>query len=328
MNPALHVTSRLIILGAAIAAIEPVAAAEPAYPSRPLRVVIPFAPGASNDITARLIAPRLSDALRVAVVVDNRAGAGGVLGADLVAKAQPDGYTVLMGSPGPLTVNPVMISQLPYQPKRDFAAVTLIAMVPLILQVNPSIPAKSIQELIALATAAPGKLNYASAGVGSVPHLAGELFKLIAKVDVTHIPYKGSSPAITDLLGGQVSMFFDNMASAVPYVKAGRLRALAITTPKRSAVLPDLPTMIEAGVPAYEAYSWNGVVVPVATPKVAVERLAKEISAVLAHPEIREKMNALGAEIVASSPAAFAAFIDKETQKWGQVVRAANIKPE
>jgi len=328
MSPALHVTSRLVILGAAIVAIEPVAAAEPVYPSRPLRVVIPFAPGASNDITARLIAPRLSDALRVAVVVDNRAGAGGVLGADLVAKAQPDGYTVLMGSPGPLTVNPVMISQLPYQPKRDFAAVTLIAMVPLILQVNPAIPAKSVQELIALATAAPGKLNYASAGVGSVPHLAGELFKLIAKVDVTHIPYKGSSPAITDLLGGQVSMFFDNMASAVPYVRAGRLRALAITTPKRSAVLPDLPTMIEAGVPAYEAYSWNGVVVPVATPKAAVERLAKEISAVLAHPEIREKMNALGAEIVASSPAAFAAFLDKETQKWGQVVRAANIKPE
>lgn len=328
MSPALHVTSRLVILGAAIAAIQPVAAAEPEYPSRPLRVVIPFAPGASNDITARLIAPRLSEALHVSVVVDNRAGAGGVLGADLVAKAQPDGYTVLMGSPGPLTVNPVMISQLPYQPKRDFAAVTLIAMVPLILQVNPTIPAKSIQELIALATASPGKLNYASAGVGSMPHLAGELFKLISKVDVTHIPYKGSSPAITDLLGGQVSMFFDNMASAVPYVKAGRLRALAITTPKRSAVLPDLPTMIEAGVPAYEAYSWNGVVVPVATPKAAVERLAKEISAVVAHPEIREKMNALGAEIVASSPAAFAAFLDQETQKWGRVVRAANIKPE
>ena len=328
MSPALHITSRLAILCAAVAAIQTAAAAEPEYPSRPLRVVIPFAPGASNDITARLIAPRLSEALRVAVVVDNRPGAGGVLGADLVAKAQPDGYTLLMGSPGPLTVNPVMISQLPYQPKRDFAAVTLIAMVPLILQVNPAIPAKSIQELIVLATATPGKLNYASAGVGSMPHLAGELFKLIAKVDVTHIPYKGSSPAITDLLGGQVSMFFDNMASAVPYVKAGRLRALAITTPKRSAVLPDLPTMIEAGVPAYEAYSWNGVVVPVATPKAAVERLAKEISAVVAHPEIREKMNALGAEIIASSPAAFAAFLDKETQKWGQVVRAANIKPD
>ena len=328
MNPAFQFTSRSVLVCAAIAAIQSAAAAEPEYPRRPLRVVIPFAPGASNDITARLIAPRLSEALRVAVVVDNRAGAGGVLGADLVAKAQPDGYTLLMGSPGPLTVNPVMLSQLPYQPKRDFAAVTLIAMVPLILQVNPAISAKSIQELIMLATATPGKLNYASAGVGSMPHLAGELFKLIAKIDVMHIPYKGSSPAITDLLGGQVSMFFDNMASAVPYVKAGRLRALAITTPKRSAVLPDLPTMIEAGVPAYEAYSWNGVVVPVATPKAAIERLAKEISAVVAHPEIREKMNGLGAEIVASSPAAFAAFLDTETQKWGRVVRAANIKPE
>ena len=199
-------------------------------------MVIPFAPGASNDITARLIAPRLSEALGQTVIVDNRGGAGGVLGADLVAKAQPDGYTLLMGSPGPLTVNPVLMAQLPYQPKRDFSAVTLIAIVPSILEVNPALPAKSVKELIALAQATPGRLTYASAGVGSVPHLAGELFKLIAKIDVIHIPYKGSSPAIADLLGGKVSMFLDNMASAVPYVKAGRLRALAITTPKRSPV--------------------------------------------------------------------------------------------
>ena len=328
MNQAIHATARLLIACGCITAIYLVDAAEPVYPSRPIRMVIPFAPGASNDITARLIAPRLSEALGSSVVVDNRGGAGGVLGADLVAKAQPDGYTLLMGSPGPLTVNPVLMAKLPYQPKRDFAAVTLIAIVPAILEVNPALPAKSVKELIALAHATPGKLSYASAGVGSVPHLAGELFKLIAKVDVIHVPYKGSSPAISDLLGGQVSMFFDNMASAVPYVKAGRLRALAITTPKRSAVLPEVPTMIEAGVPAYEAYSWNGVVVPAATPKAIVERLAKEIAAVLASPEISEKMKGLGAEIVGSSPAAFATFMERESVKWGRVVREANIKPE
>jgi tripartite-type tricarboxylate transporter receptor subunit TctC len=328
MNQVMHTTARLLVACGSVAAIYPVDAAEPVYPNRPIRMVIPFAPGASNDITARLIAPRLSEALGYSVVVDNRGGAGGVLGADLVAKAQPDGYTLLMGSPGPLTVNPVLMAKLPYQPQRDFAAVTLIAIVPAILEVNPALPAKSVKELIALAHATPGKLAYASAGVGSVPHLAGELFKLIARVDVIHVPYKGSSPAITDLLGGQVSMFFDNMASAVPYVKAGRLRALAITTPRRSAALPEVPTMIEAGVPAYEAYSWNGVVVPAAAPKPVVERLAKEIAAVLALPEIGEKMKALGAEVVGNSPAAFAAFMEKESVKWGRVVREANIKPE
>lgn len=318
----------ILVSGVTITVIQFARAADSVYPSRPIRMVIPFAPGASNDITARLIAPRLSEALGQTVVVDNRAGAGGILGADLVAKAQPDGYTLLMGSPGPLTVNPVLMAQLPYLPSRDFAAVTLIAIVPSILEVNPALPVKSVKELIALAHATPGRLTYASAGVGSVPHLAGELFKLTAKVDVIHVPYKGSSPAITDLLGGQVSMFFDNMASAVPYVKANRLRALAITTPKRSTVLPEVPTMIEAGVPAYEAYSWNGVVVPAATPKAIVDRLAKEIAAALATPEISEKMKGLGAEVVANSPAAFTAFMEKESGKWGRVVREANIKPE
>ena len=328
VNQLMRVTAGPLVLCGLIAASSPTYAADSAYPTRPIRMVIPFAPGASNDITARLIAPRLSEALGQSVVVDNRGGAGGVLGADLVAKAQPDGYTVLMGSPGPLTVNPVLIPNLPYQPKRDFVPVTLLAIVPSILEVNPALPAKSVQELIALARATPGKLNYASAGVGSVPHLAGELFKLLAKVNITHIPYKGSSPAITDLIGGQVSMFFDNMASAVPYVKAGRLRALAITIPQRSAVLPDLPTMIEAGVPGYEAYSWNGLVAPAGTPPAVVKRLAAEVAAVLALPDIREKMKGLGAEVVGNSPAEFAAFMDKESAKWGRVVREANIKPE
>jgi tripartite-type tricarboxylate transporter receptor subunit TctC len=324
----MNAAGSLLVLCVLAAASALACAADSVYPSRPIRMVIPFAPGASNDITARLIAPKLSDALGQSVVVDNRGGAGGVLGADLVAKSLPDGYTLLMGSPGPLTVNPVLLPNLPYQPKRDFVPVTLLAIVPSILEVNPALPAKSVQELIALARATPGKFNYASAGVGSVPHLAGELFKLLAKVDLVHVPYKGSSPAITDLLGGQVSMFFDNMASAVPYVKAGRLRALAITSPKRSAVMPDLPTMIEAGVPGYEAYSWNGIVAPAGTPPATIKRLAAEIAAVLASPEIREKMKGLGAEVVANSPAEFASFMEKESAKWGRVVREANIKPE
>ena len=328
MNPALHVTSRLIILGAAIAAIVPVAAAEPAYPSRPLRVVIPFAPGASNDITARLIAPRLSDALRVAVVVDNRAGAGGVLGADLVAKAQPDGYTVLMGSPGPLTVNPVMISQLPYQPKRDFAAVTLIAMVPLILQVNPAIPAKSVQELIALATAAPGKLNYASAGVGSVPHLAGELFKLIAKVDVTHIPYKGTGAVFPDLIAGRMQVTFGDIVATYPYAKADRLRALGITSPKRAAQLPDIPTIAESGVPGYDAVGWFAVFAPANTPAHVVAKLNAAIVKFVRKPELKDRLAALGAEIVASSPDELARIQRNDIARWAKVVKESGAKAE
>ena len=320
--------ARTTILSCAVLAAMTAHAADTTFPNRPIRMVIPFAPGASNDITARLIAPKMSENMGHPVVVDNRPGAGGVVGAELTARAIPDGYTVLMGSPGPLTINPAMIPNLTYSPKKDFAPVTLVAVVPLILQLHPNVPAKSVKELIGLVRATPGKYNYASAGVGSMPHFAGELFKLLSKLDMTHVPYKGSAPAITDLIGGQVSMFFDNMASAVPYVKSGRLRALAITTPKRSDVLPDVPTMNESGVPGYEAYSWNGIVAPVGTPRPVLEKIAKEVAAAVGSPDIREKMKGLGAEVIASSPAEFAEFMDRESAKWGRVVREANIKPE
>jgi len=298
------------------------------YPSRPIRLIIPFASGSSNDIVARIIAPRLSDALGQSVVVDNRPGAGGVVGAELVAQAQPDGHTLLMGSPGPLIVNPLLLPKLSYQPRRDFAPVTLVSVVPAILLVNPNMPASSVKELIALARSKPGQLNYASAGAGSVPHLSAELFKLLAKVDLVHVPYKGSGPAITDLLGGQVAVFFDNMASALPYVKSGRLRALAITTATRSAQLPSLPTMIEAGVPGYESTSWNGLVMPAKTPKAAIDRFYTALAQVLQTSDVRERIVGLGAEVSGIAPAEFASFMEKETQKWARVVREANIKAE
>ena len=298
------------------------------FPRRPIRLIIPFAAGASADIVARIIGPRLSEALGQPIVIDSRPGAGGVLAADLVAKAAPDGHTLLMGTPGPLTINPVLLPGIPYQPKRDLAPVTLVVIVPSILIVKPSLPAASVKELVALARAQPGQLNYASAGVGSVPHLAGELFKLLTRVDIAHIPYKGSSAAITDMLGGQISMFFDNIASALPYAKSGRLRALAITSPQRSDSVPELPTMIEAGVPNYVAFSWNGIVAPARTPKAAIERLSREIRAVLTAPDIRDKLKELGADIVGNTPSEFATLMAEETAKWTRVVRDANIKPE
>ena len=321
------------VVAIAIAATNVPAAAAPAdsdrdYPSRPIRLIIPFAAGSSADIVARIIGPRLSAALGQPIVIDARPGAGGVLAGDLVAKAAPDGYTLLMGTPGPLTINPVLLPSVPYQPKRDLAPVTLVVIVPSILDVRPSLPVTSVKELIALARAKPGELNYASAGVGSVPHLAGELFKLLTKVDLVHIPYKGSAAAITEMLGGQIAMFFDNIASALPYVKSGRLRALAITSPKRSDIVPELATMIEAGVPGYEAYSWNGVVAPAGTRKVIIERLAKEIRTVLATPDIREMIKGLGADVVGNTPSEFAALMAAETTKWARVIRDANIKPE
>lgn len=299
-----------------------------AYPVRPIRLIIPFGPGASNDIVARIIAPRLSENLGQSVVVDNRTGAGGIVAAELVAQAQPDGHTALMGSPGPLVVNPLLIAKLSYSPQRDFAPVSLVSIVPGVLLVHPATPVKSVGELIALARAKPGQLNYASTGQGSVPHLSGELFKVLAKVDLVHVPYKGSGAAITDLLGGQINVFFDNVASALPYVKSGKLRGLAVTTARRSDQLPNVPTMIEAGVPGYESSSWNGIVMPAKTPKATIDRFYFELSKVLQTAEVRERIAGLGAEVAGTRPEEFAEFMQRETQKLGRVVREAGIRAE
>jgi tripartite-type tricarboxylate transporter receptor subunit TctC len=321
------------LMGSALAIVAlslnaaPISAAE-AYPTRPIRLIIPFGPGASNDIVARIIAPRMSEGLGQAVVVDNRTGAGGIVAAELVAQAQPDGHTALMGSPGPLVVNPLLMPKLSYNPQRDFAPVTLVSIVPGVLVVHPAMPVKSVSELVALARGKPGQLNYASTGQGSVPHLSGELFKMLAKVDLVHVPYKGSAAAIADLLGGQINVFFDNVASALPFVKSGKLRGLAITTAKRSDQLPNLPTMIEAGVAGYESNSWNGIVMPAKTPKAVIDRFYAELVKALQVPDVRDRIAGVGAEVSGIAPTEFTKFMQRETQKWGRVVKEAGIKAE
>jgi tripartite-type tricarboxylate transporter receptor subunit TctC len=298
------------------------------YPARPIRLIVPFGPGASNDIVARLIAPKLSEGLGQPVVVDNRAGAGGIVGGELVAQAQPDGHTALVGSPGPLIMNPLLVPKLSYDPARDFAPVSLVTIVPGVLLVSPTTQAKTVGELVSLARSKPRTLNYASTGQGSVPHLSGELFKVLAKVDLVHVPYKGSSAALTDVLAGNVNVFFDNIASGAPYVKSGKLRGLAVTTAKRSELLPVLPTMIEAGVPGYESYSWNGIVMPAKTPRPVIDRFYAELAATLQAQDIRERIAGLGAEISGAPPAEFGSFMARESQKWARVVKEAGIKLE
>lgn len=317
----------LCIFALSLTTPAPVSAVE-AYPTRPIRLIIPFGPGASNDIVARIIAPRMSEGLGQSVVVDNRTGAGGIVAAELVAQAQPDGHTALMGSPGPLVVNPLLMPKLSYNPQRDFAPVALVSIVPGVLLVHPATPVKSVSELIVLARGKPGQMNYASTGQGTVPHLSGELFKVLAKVDLVHVPYKGSGAAIADLLGGQINVFFDNMASALPHVKSGRLRGLAITTARRSEQLPNLPTMIEAGVPGYESSSWNGIVMPAKTPKAVIDRFYGELAKALQTPDVRDRITGLGAEVSGITPAEFTKFMQRETQKWGRVVKEAGIKAE
>jgi|ERR1043166_7665579 tripartite-type tricarboxylate transporter receptor subunit TctC len=298
------------------------------FPSKPVRIIVPFATGASGDTVSRIIGPKLGEALGQSIVVDNRPGGGGVVGAEVVAKSAPDGYTMLLGSPGPLALNPHLMPNIPYDATRDFSPVILIAMVPSILLVTPALPVKSVKELIALAKARPGQLNYASTGSGSAPHLAGELFKLLTHTDIVHIPYRGSGAANTDLIAGQVMVMFDNISSGLPYAKSGRLRGLAVTGSKRSALIPSLPTMVEAGVPGYEAGSWNALVVPAGTPKEIITRLNAEIVKVLSIPEVRERITGLGTEVVGGTPEQLGAFLQQEYAKWGRTIKSAGIKLE
>jgi len=318
-------SGRILVSIALLAASSAIAQS---YPAKPVRIIIPFTSGAAADTVARLIAPKLTDAMGQPIVIENRPGAGGVLAADLVAKSAPDGYTLMMGSPGPLTINPVLLSKVPYDPARDFAPITLVAIVPSILLVNPSLPAKTVKELIALAKAKAGQLNFASAGNGSVPHLTGELFKLSAGIEAVHVPYKGSAPAITDMLGGRVSFFFDNIASGMPYVKSEKLRGLAVTSTSRSKLVPELPTMIEAGVPGFEAASWSALVAPAGTPEAIVTRLHAEVVKAVRQPEIGDRLRGLGTEVVANTPGEFNAFMTAERAKWAKVIKSARITVE
>jgi tripartite-type tricarboxylate transporter receptor subunit TctC len=297
------------------------------WPTRPLRLVVPFPPGSGVDIVSRHVAPRLSEGLGQPVVIDNRGGAGGVVGAEVAAKSPADGYTLLMGTAGILTVVPAL-AKVNYNVQRDFAPVSVVASVPSALVVHPSLPVKTVRDLVALARARPGSINYATTGNGTLPHLAAEFLRLRASIDIVHVPYKGSAPAITDLLGGQVEMFFANMLSAMPHVTSGRLRAVAVSSVKRSPVLPAVPTMIEAGYPDFEASTWFGLLAPSGVPPEIVQRLHAEVVKLLAGKELQQRLGSEGAVAVGNTPSEFAAYIRSETEKWTRVVKAAQIRAE
>ena len=303
------------------------AAAQAAYPTRAVRFIVPYPPGSGTDIVARMLGQKLAEAWGQQVLVDNRPGAGAIIGVDAIAKAAPDGYTIGIADNGPLAINPALYPKLPYNPLRDFAPVTLVANLPFILVVHPNLAANSVAELVALAKARPGQINYASVGNGSAVHLATELLKTRAGIDLVHVPYKGSAPALNGVLSGEASVMFVNLLSSLQLVKAGKLRALATGTPKRLLAMPDLPTVAEAGVAGYEYLAWFGVVAPAATPRPIIERLNADLRRVIALPEIRERMvNQGGMEPVGGSAESFAALIPAEIEHWGKLVRETGAR--
>ena len=298
------------------------------YPNKAIRLIMPYPIGGSIDIAGRMVAQRLADNLGQAVVVDNRTGAGGIVGTETGARAAPDGYTVLMGGTGTLALSPSLQKNLPYDPNKDFTPVTLLVTIPYVVVVQPSFKAANIRELIALAKAKPKEINYGSGGSGSAPHLAAELFKTMADVRITHVPYKGSTPAITDTMSGQVQLTFTGIPSVMTQMKAGRLRPIGVTSLKRTAALPEVPTIAESGVPGYEVNPWFGVLLPARTPQPLVSRLNAEILKVLQLPATRERFAAEGFEAVGNTPAQFAAYIKADQIKWGKVIKDAGIKAE
>ena len=310
-------------LAASFAAL-PAADAQP-YPNKPIRFIVPFPAGGIADVMARVIGQKLTDAWNQPVVVENRAGAGGNIGAEIVAKSPPDGHTLIMGSIGTHAVNVSLFSKMPYDPVRDFAPVALVIQAEGLLVLHPSVPVKTVKELIALARARPGQLAYASAGNGTASHLAGELFKSMAKVDIVHIPYKGNVPAITDLIGGQTSMIFATMPTVLPQVKAGKLRALAVASAQRSPAAPDVPTIAEAALPGFEVTNWIGVFAPAGTPADIVARLNAEIMRIMRLPDVQPRLANEGAKFAPNTPHEFAAFQKSEIAKWGKVIRDARV---
>ncbi|NPC58051.1 tripartite tricarboxylate transporter substrate binding protein [Caenimonas soli] len=333
MKPALSIPRRLALVAVSLAALAPAfpASAQGAWPSKPVRIVVPFAPGGTTDILARALAPELSKAFGQQFVVENRAGAGGNIGADAVAKSAPDGYTLLMGTVGTHGINKSLYSKMPFDPQRDFSPITLVAGVPNVMVMNTE-KAKArginnVQDFIRYAKANPGKVNMASSGNGTSIHLAGELFKSMAGVYMTHFPYGGSGPALLGLLGGDMDVMFDNLPSSMPHIKAGKLKALAVTSNQRSAALPDVPTVEQAaGLKGFEASSWFGLLAPAGTAPDIVNRIQQETAKALNVPSIKERLLAQGAIPSGNSPAEFAKLIDAEIRKWGQVVKTSGAK--
>ncbi len=295
------------------------------WPTKALRIIVPFAPGGSTDIFARLLGERMAAVLGQSVVIDNRAGAAGNIGADAVAKAAPDGYTLLMATTGVMSINQALYKNMPYDAGRDLDPVVFVASITNVLIVSAESPLKSAAEVLAVARQSPGKLSFASSGAGSSTHMSAELFKAMAGVDLLHVPYKGSGPAMLDLIAGRVSLMFENMPGAVPHMKAGKVRALAQTGEKRSPALPEIPTVAEAGVAGYESLSWSGIALPAGAPKEVIARLNREINTILAQPDMRLKLAEQGAEAVGGSPESFARHVRQERDKWAGVVRAAGI---
>jgi len=303
----------------------PLAAAQ-AYPDKPIRVIVPVPAGGTPDVVARMVAPGLSTLLGQQLVIDNRGGAGGLIGAELAARAVPDGYTVFFSSPGSLTILPHLQKQVAYDTLKDFAPISLVSIGPFLLITHPSVPARTVKELIALARAEPGKLNYASAGNGAANHLAMELFKSMAGVNITHVPYKGAPQAVTDLIGGSVNLMFNSIPPVLQHIKTGRLRLLAVASAKRSPQLPDVPTVSEAGVPGYEAITWFGLLAPAKTPKPIIARLNDVMVKVVHAPDLKSQLEIQGYDPVGSSPEEFAAFIRAESEKYAKVVKFSGAK--
>jgi len=297
------------------------------YPVKPIRIVVPQSPGASTDLTARLIGQKLSEAFKQPVVVDNRPGAGSITGTDLVAKATPDGYTLLVVASS-ITINPSLHKNLPFDPIRDLAAISQLSAFPNMLVVHPSVPVQTVQELIALAKSRPGQLNYGSSGTGTGTHLSAELFKHMTGVDMVHVPYKGGGPAVTSLLGGHVQLNFATTVSVLPHVRAGKLRGIAVTTAKRSPAAPEVPTIAESGVPGFDHGPWNGMLAPARTPKPIIARLNAEVARIVQTPDVKNVLSHEGAEPVGNSSDEFAAIIKAETAKWAKVIKATGMKAD
>ena len=331
MNRTIRLTRRAVL--AAAAAAGTTAFAQSAWPSKPVRIVVPFAPGGTTDILARAIAPELSNAFGQQFIVDNRAGAGGNVGAEIVAHAAPDGYTLLMGTVGTHGINRALYSKLPYDPIKDFAPITMVAGVPNVMEMPvqkaQAYGINNVKDFIRYAKAHPGKLNMASSGSGTSIHLAGELFKSMAGVYMLHVPYRGSAPALMDMVGGQMDVMFDNLPSSLPHIKAGKLKALAVTSRERSAVLPDVPTIEEAaGLKGFDATSWFGLLAPAGTSPDTVNRIQQEVAKALQSPAVKEKLLSQGAIPSGNTPAQFAQHIDAEHKKWAQVVKVSGAKAD
>lgn len=327
MKRPLRVVLRCLTAAALLFALLPFSAYAQKFPNRPIKMIVPVPPGSGTDLIARTVGQKMAERLGVPVIVENRPGASAAIGTDLLAKSAPDGHTIMMGYTVHAT-NPIFNPNLPYDTLKDFAAIAYVCYIPLVLDVHPSVPVNSVQELIALARAKPGQLQYASGGAGAGAHLSGELFRIMTKTDIVHVPYKGNAPALTDMLGGQVTMMFDIVTTSLPYIRSGRLKGLAVTSPERSSLAPDLPTMIEAGLPGFEVTGWYMMFAPAGTPREIIALLNAEVNRAIREPDVRTKLGSQGVEFTGGTPEQAEAFLRAEMKRWAQLAKATGMKAD